>query len=132
MERTSIVIVETHAVFRQLLAELLASEPEFDVVGEVDGASGAAERVRELAPDVAVVDINLGGSNGLDVSRAIRLLCPTTRVLILVEEDSVVYTQAVRECGASALVRKAAIVAALVPSLRQLTRKGMVDEVTTE
>jgi DNA-binding NarL/FixJ family response regulator len=127
MKATRTLVVEAHAAVRFVLRAILNTAAEIDLLGEVDRAGEALEKVMVLAPDVAVIDISLGQASGLELSRAIRRSQPTTRIVLLVEEQSRAYEQAAYDAGASGVVRKAAIATQLVPCIRRVASEGSID-----
>jgi len=77
-----VVLVDDHDLFRTGLVNLL-SEQGVHVVGEAPNGEGALRLVRELAPDVVVMDLNMPGISGVDATREITTIAPRTRVLVL-------------------------------------------------
>jgi DNA-binding NarL/FixJ family response regulator len=72
MSKITVLIVDDHPVFRQGLRRVLESEDDLDVVGEVADGAEAIQVIRELRPDVVLLDINLPTLNGLQVARAMK------------------------------------------------------------
>ncbi len=66
------MIVDDHPLFRQGLRQAIGGDPRFEVVGEADHGQTALDRILELHPDVAVLDVNLPGLTGLEVAAALR------------------------------------------------------------
>lgn len=88
IERTTVLLVDDHALFRQGLAGLLSSQDNIEVVGEASDGQEAVEKARELVPDLILMDINMPTANGLEATRIIKEELPHTRVVILtVSED---------------------------------------------
>jgi DNA-binding NarL/FixJ family response regulator len=81
-----VLLVDDHDLFRTGLRTLL-DEQEVHVVGECATGRDAVEAVRELAPDVVVMDINMPGLNGVEATRQITQTAPLTRVLVLTMSD---------------------------------------------
>ncbi len=77
-----VLLVDDHDLFRTGLRNLL-EEQGVDVVGEAADGAEALGLVRELAPDVVVMDLNLPGMSGVEATRQITSLAPLTRVVVL-------------------------------------------------
>jgi DNA-binding NarL/FixJ family response regulator len=67
MAATRIVIVDDHAIFRQGLRRLFDEHPEFCIVGEASNGAEAIDSINRLAPDVVLLDLQLGDMTGLNV-----------------------------------------------------------------
>ena len=81
-----VILVDDHDLFRTGLRNLLADQG-VDVVGEAQTGAEALGLVRDLAPDVVVMDLNMPGMNGVEATRQINVLAPLTRVLVLTISD---------------------------------------------
>jgi DNA-binding NarL/FixJ family response regulator len=104
-ENLRVVIVDDHPVYRQGLAKLLV-EVGIDVVAQAGNGEDAMTIVEDTAPDVVVVDLNMPGLSGVEVTRRLTARNPATRVLIVsvsAQEDDV--TEAIL-AGASGYVLK--------------------------
>ncbi len=84
-----VLIVDDHDLFRTGLRNLL-EEQGVVIVGEAASGAEAVKIVRELAPDVVVMDLNMPGMGGVDATRHITAIAPLTRVVMLTisEEDN--------------------------------------------
>ncbi|HMA33535.1 MAG TPA: response regulator transcription factor [Chloroflexia bacterium] len=88
MDRSRVLIVDDHPIFRQGVRYTLEASGEFEVVGEAADGQRAIQIAEQLSPDVMLVDINLPGLNGLEVARVVRRRLPQTALIILtVYED---------------------------------------------
>ena len=67
----TILLVDDHPLFRKGLRLLLEEEPDMSVVGEAGDGREAIERVRELSPDVVVMDISMPNLNGIEATQQI-------------------------------------------------------------
>src|SRR3954454_19114546 len=81
-EEINVVLVDDHDLFRGGLRDILEDQG-VNVVGEADNGERGAELVSELAPDVAVMDLNMPGIGGVEATRRISTQNPVTRVMVL-------------------------------------------------
>jgi DNA-binding NarL/FixJ family response regulator len=81
-----VVLVDDHDLFRTGLRNLL-QEQGVDIVGEAASGTDALRVVRENAPDVVVMDLNMPGMNGVDATRHMSRDAPLTRVVVLTISD---------------------------------------------
>src|SRR5260370_1261552 len=81
-----VLIVDDHDLFRTGLRNLL-EEQGVQIVGEAPSGTEAVRIVRELAPDVVVMDLNMPGMGGVDATRHITAIAPPTRVVTLTISD---------------------------------------------
>src|SRR2546421_11329595 len=86
LEEVRVLIVDDHDLFRTGLRNLLEEEG-VQIVGEAAAGQEALEIVREVAPDVVVMDLNMPGMGGVEATRHISTIAPLTRVLMLTISD---------------------------------------------
>jgi two-component system nitrate/nitrite response regulator NarL len=86
--KTSVIVVDDHAIFRMGVVQALALSDEITVVGEGSSALDAVRLAETLQPDVALIDISMPGG-GIKAAADIHQLCPEVKVLMLTvsEED---------------------------------------------
>lgn len=87
MKETTILVVDDHPLFRQGVADALATEPSFKVVGQADSGDAALELIRSLRPQIALVDVNLPNMNGQQVTHQVVLAKLPTRIILLTGYD---------------------------------------------
>jgi DNA-binding NarL/FixJ family response regulator len=85
-ETLRVLLVDDHDLFRTGLRNLL-EEQSVQVVGEAADGEQAVRLVRELAPDVVVMDLNMPGMTGVEATRQVTMLAPLTRVVVLTISD---------------------------------------------
>ena len=82
-----VLLVDDHDLFRTGLRNLLEEQGDVQIVGECDNGTDALRGVRELAPDVVVMDLNMPGISGVEATRQIAMVAPLTRVVVLTISD---------------------------------------------
>jgi DNA-binding NarL/FixJ family response regulator len=117
-----IIVVDDHGVVRRGVRALLETQPGWEVAAEGTTGREAVELVRQLHPDVVVMDLSLPELNGLDATRQILKESPRTEVLVLTMHHSEQLAREVLQAGARGYVLKSdadqSLIAA-VDSLRQ-------------
>jgi two-component system response regulator NreC len=81
--RTTILLADDHRIFRDGLRPLLTAQDDLTVVAEADNGFEALQLARELAPDVAVLDISMPGLNGIEVAQRLTHEAPGVKTIIL-------------------------------------------------
>lgn len=121
-EGTRILLVDDHAMFRAGIKALLEAEGRLQVVGEASSGDEAVDRVRELKPDVVVMDLSMPGSNGLEATRRIAALELDTKVLVLTVHAEEEYLVPVVEAGASGYLTKTSADNDLIEAIKIVAR----------
>jgi len=103
---TTILLADDHQLFREGLKSLLQSEPSFSVVATAGDGIEAVRLTRELAPDVAVLDIAMPLMNGIEATRRIAGLKNGTRVLALSMHDDLRFVSEIMSAGARGYLLK--------------------------
>lgn len=117
-----VVLADDHTIFRAGLRALLEAEMGIEVVGEASTGDEAIELVRELQPDIVVMDLSMPGSGGLEATRRIAALQIPTRVLVLTMHAEQEYLVPVLEAGASGYLTKTTADRKLIDAIRVVAR----------
>ena len=83
MKKTRILIVDDHSLMRMGLSSLIASEKDMETVGEADNGKTAVELVRELKPDVVIMDLMMPELTGAEATKIIHAEFPQIKIIIL-------------------------------------------------
>lgn len=121
-EPIKILLVDDHAMFRAGIRALIEAEDRMSVIGEASSGDEAVDRVRELKPDLVVMDLAMPGSNGLEATRRISALGLDTSVLVLTVHAEEEYLVPVVEAGASGYLTKTSADTDLLEAIRVVAR----------
>ncbi|MDI9780903.1 MULTISPECIES: response regulator transcription factor [Pseudomonas] len=118
---TTVLIVDDHAIVRFSLRILLERE-RFRIVGELDNGSEVAQKVRELRPDVVVLDIGLPGLDGMEVIKRLQQQEPAPKIMVLTGQATDLYVRRCLDAGIGAFVTKGEDLEAVVFALKALIK----------
>jgi two-component system response regulator DesR len=116
-----VLLAEDQAMVRGALASLLRLEDDIDVVAEVERGDAVVDAARSSAPDVALLDIEMPGLDGISAAAALRRELPEVRTLILTTFDRPGFLKRAMESGAAGFLLKAAPAAELAAAIRRVS-----------
>jgi NarL family two-component system response regulator LiaR len=121
-EPISILIVDDHAIVRQGLHTYLDLQPDMHVVGEAADGAKALEMVRDQLPDIVLMDLVMPGMTGVEATREITGISPSTRVIVLTSfsEDEQVFNSI--KAGAQGYLMKDVLPQELARAIRTVHR----------
>lgn len=122
--RTKIFLVDDHPMMREGLAQLIAQETDLAVCGEADDAASALQQIIKLQPALALVDITLRSSNGLDLIRDLRLHAPAVAILVISMHDESLYAERVLRAGGRGYIMKQEGGKKLMQAIRHVLNGG--------
>jgi DNA-binding NarL/FixJ family response regulator len=106
MERITILIADDHTIVRHGLRAMLETDPRMEIIGEAHDGAEAVEKAIELNPKVILMDISMPCLNGIEATRQIKDICPTTVVIIMTSfEDEALIVNAVQAGAAGYLLK---------------------------
>jgi len=107
MKKTKqVLLVDDHPMIREGLKHLIERENEFSVSGEADTAEEALVLLKKKLPDIAIVDISLGATSGLDLIGEIRRIYATLPILALSMHEETQLAERVIKAGAQGYIMK--------------------------
>jgi DNA-binding NarL/FixJ family response regulator len=106
MPKITVFLAEDHAVVREGLAELIRRESDMEVVGEAGDGEDTVRLVKQLKPDIVLMDIAMPLVNGVEATKQIKATVPQTRVLVLTAYDNPEFVTAAIEAGAAGYLLK--------------------------
>ena len=125
MNKSRIVIADDHAIVREGIKMLINSQTDMEVVGEASDGETAWRQVRELKPDVVVMDVSMPKLNGAQATERVTTMLGDTKVLALSAYSDESHVRELLAAGASGYVLKKAISQELTAAIRTIVRGGV-------
>src|SRR4030095_16840178 len=119
-KKFKILVVDDHPIVRQGLAQVINQETDLIRDTEPGDAAEAMERFENSRPDIAIIDISLKGTNGLDLTKSLLAIDPDFPVLILSMHDESLYVERVLRAGARGYLMKHEATEKVVSALRKI------------
>ncbi|MEK7949803.1 response regulator transcription factor [Luteolibacter soli] len=119
-DQARIVLVDDHPMVRERLAEVINREPDLSICGEAEDRAGALEVVEREKPRLAIVDLTLKRSNGLDLIKDLRVMYPELLILVLSMQDENLYAERVIRAGAHGYITKQEATRKILDAIRQV------------
>jgi len=107
--KITVLLVDDHTLVRRGFRRLLEDDPAIDVVGEASNGDEAIQLVRELSPQVVVMDAAMPGTGGLAATRAILATSPAVRILMLSMHSEETLVRQAMDSGARGYILKNAL-----------------------
>jgi DNA-binding NarL/FixJ family response regulator len=120
--RHRVLIIDDHPLLRRGMVALLSDQADLHVCGEAQDAKGALQAMRDLVPDVALVDINLPGANGLELIKLMLAEQPKLRILVVSMHDETLYALRSLRAGAKGYLMKAEALEQMVGAVRRVAQ----------
>lgn len=117
-----ILLVDDHPVVREGIKQLLCREEDILVVGEAGGGAQALKLVRELGPDVVVLDMQLPGATGVSVAKKILEYDPAAQILVLSAHSDKTFIKSTVELGVAGYLTKDEVTETLIDAVRGVGR----------
>lgn len=115
-----ILLADDHTIFRQGLRSLLEKQPDIEVVGEAEDGQKAMELIRELKPDIVIMDITMPNLNGIDSTSRIVAEMVGTKVIALSIHSGRRFVTEMLKAGASGYILKECLFDELVNAIRDV------------
>jgi DNA-binding NarL/FixJ family response regulator len=121
-EKVKVFLVDDHPIVRQGVKLLVDQEPDMVVCGDADNAPAALKAIEAAQPDLAIVDISLRDSSGLELIKDLKIRCPKLLVLVLSMHDESFYAERVLRAGARGYITKDEGTEKVVEGIRKLLK----------
>jgi DNA-binding NarL/FixJ family response regulator len=121
-EGRRVLVVDDHPLLRKGISQLIDHEPDLMVVAEAEDAHKAMTAIENAKPDVALIDITLRGSSGLELVKNIKARFPNLKMLMLSMHEESVYAHRALRAGASGYIMKQEGVEKVLAALRKVLK----------
>ncbi|MFA9480216.1 response regulator [Phycisphaerales bacterium AB-hyl4] len=116
----TILIVDDHPIVRHGLAQLIDDTTGLEVCEKASNAADALDAIRKHQPDVAVIDISLGGGNGLELIKQVKAEGSQTKMLVSSMHDELLYAERALRAGAMGYINKSEGTDRIIEAIRQI------------
>lgn len=120
-----IIIIDDHPIVRKGFAQLINRETDLQVVGEAEDQSSAQPIVEDEKPDLALVDLSLKDSDGLELIKNFTVLFPELKTLVISLHDERVYAERALRAGARGYIMKSEATENVMTAIRQVLHGGI-------
>ena len=120
-----LLIVDDHPVFRHGISQLIKGLQEVEICGEAESASAALGAMRKLQPDLALVDVSMPGTNGIELIKLMLAEQPRLLILVLSMHDESLYALRALRAGARGYVMKQQATESVLTALRKVISGGI-------
>ena len=122
---TTVVVVDDHRTFSDLLAMALGAEPDFECVGKATSVATALAMVEDLRPDLVLMDVRLGDGDGVAATAELTRSYPDLRVVVLTAHADLALMKRAADAGACCLLPKDGSLPDMLEALRRSRRGGI-------
>ena len=119
-----VLLVDDHAIIREGLRSLLEKQPEIEVIADTDDGRKAVELVRELLPNIVIMDITMPGLNGIEATRQITAGFPAVKVIALSIHSKRRFVADMLSAGATGYILKECLFDELVQAIKAVAAGG--------
>jgi DNA-binding NarL/FixJ family response regulator len=119
-----VLLVDDHAIIREGLRSLLEKQPDMEVLADTDEGRKAVELVRELSPDVVIMDVTMAGLNGIEATRLIAAEFPEVKVVALSIHSQRRFIADMLSAGAAGYILKECLFDELVQAIQAVAVGG--------
>jgi DNA-binding NarL/FixJ family response regulator len=118
--RQTVFLVDDHPLVREWLTNLINQQPDLVVCGEAENAPQALHAMGSLKPAVAIIDLSLKDSSGLELIKDLKLLHPSVKILTLSMHDESLYAERALRSGAKGYIMKRETTGRVIEAIRQV------------
>lgn len=118
-----VLLVDDHPMMRQLLRQMVETYADLTIVGEAENGEDAVTQAAALQPSVVLIDVHLPAMNGIQATKLIKVLSPSSAVIGLTAGAPGESNQTMIAAGAAAVIDKAEVLESLYPLILDVVRQ---------
>lgn len=122
LHRHKVLVVDDHPIIRQGLSEIIDREPDLELCGAAMDVTEALRQAAETQPDVVIVDLSLGGENGIELIDYLKSRWPSVAILVYSAHDEQTFAGRALRAGALGYIAKREPIPNVVDAIRQVLR----------
>jgi DNA-binding NarL/FixJ family response regulator len=121
-DKKKLLVVDDHPIVRERVAELINQEPDLAVCGEAEDARSALIAAKALSPDMAIIDITLKDTYGIELIKQLKELYPKLPILVLSMHEESMYGERALRAGAKGYLTKQEASKKIIDAIRRILR----------
>jgi DNA-binding NarL/FixJ family response regulator len=125
VNETRIFVVDDHPIVRRGLVQLIEQESDLKVCGEASSAEQALQSIPRVRPHLAIVDISLQGTSGIELLKRLKIEHPELPVLVISMHDESLYAERALRAGARGYIMKHEAITTLQTAIRRVAAGGI-------
>ncbi len=122
MDKIRILLVDDHPSFLKMAVSFLSDHEHLTVVGTAQNGVEALTRAADLLPDIVLLDVNMPGSSGIEITPRLRQILPGAGIIVLSFQNSDYYKEAAIFAGADDYLPKDTLSQALMPAILRVSQ----------
>ena len=117
----NVIIIDDHPLFSRGLSQLIETQRDYKVIGMAKNRNEALTLLDNTKPDLAIVDLNLGQEDGLELIKDIIVIHPQTKILVLSMHDERFYAERAIKAGAKGYIMKEEAESQVINAIKTVT-----------
>lgn len=118
--KSTIFLVDDHPLVREWLTNLIHQQTDLAVCGEAESAADALDSIIKTKPDIAIIDISLKGSSGIELIKSVRKIQPAVGMIVLSMHEENLYAERAVRAGARGYIMKRETAKKVIIAIRQV------------
>jgi two-component system response regulator DegU len=132
VEQQSVIIADSHAIYRQTVKEIIVDNSYFNVISEAESSESLITQIEYFKPDVVILDMVLPGKDCFTILSDYNHTYPAIKFIIISSFDDHAYSERAQELGAIAYLKKDNLTQSLKVTLHNLTTSPVTSKIINE